>query len=86
MRRAVALRYDADAAERLGAPLIVSSGAGDLADRIVRAARDYGVPVVHDVPLAQALSGLAEGDAIPESLYEPVAAILWALGGSEIDP
>jgi flagellar biosynthesis protein len=81
MKRAIALRYDADVAERHGAPLVVSSGEGDLADRIARAARDYGVPVVYDVPLALALSELAEGDAIPESLYEPVAAILWALGG-----
>jgi type III secretion system FlhB-like substrate exporter len=85
MKRAIALRYDDDVAERHGAPLVVSSGEGALADRIERAARAYGVPVVRDVPLARALSDLAEGDAIPESLYEPVAAILWALAGS-LDP
>jgi flagellar biosynthesis protein len=72
MRRAIALRYgDTDEA-----PVVVSSGEGDLANRIERAALDYAVPVVRDVPLADALRDLAVGDAIPEALYEAVAAIL----------
>jgi len=59
VKRAVALRYgDADEA-----PVVVSSGEGDLALRIERSARDYGVPVVLDVPLA-------------EALFEAVAAVL----------
>jgi type III secretion protein U len=80
VKRAVALSYDAYAAERHAAPVVVSSGEGYLAEQIERAARQYGVPVVRDIPLARALSDLAEGEPIPEALYEPVAAILFALG------
>jgi type III secretion system FlhB-like substrate exporter len=73
MRRAIALRYDDDA-ER--APVVVSSGSGSLASQMERAAADYGVPVVRDAPLADALAGLRVGDEIPEALYEAVAAVL----------
>lgn len=76
MKHAVALLYDDG---RHDAPIVVSSGEGDLADRIERAARDYGVPVVRDAPLAAALEGISVGDAIPEALYESVAAILTEL-------
>src|SRR5205085_75924 len=58
------------------APVVVASGEGELAEQIVKAARDYGVPIVRDVPLARALVELAIGDAIPEALYETVAEIL----------
>jgi type III secretion protein U len=76
---ACALRYEE--AEGDAAPVVVASGEGDLAQRIIRAAHDYGVPVVRDVPLARALIELEVGDAIPEALYEAVAEILreaWA--------
>lgn len=72
MKRAVALRYG----EADEAPVVVSSGEGNLALRIERSARDHGVPVVHDVPLADALAELQSGDPIPEALYEAVAAVL----------
>ena len=75
MKRAVALRY-ADADE---APVVVSSGEGGLAAAIERAAIEQGVPIVRDVPLADALAELHVGDEIPEALYEAVAAILQEL-------
>jgi flagellar biosynthesis protein FlhB len=66
------------------APVVIARGEGDLAARIVRAAHDYAVPVVRDVPLARALVELSLGQAIPESLYEAVAAVLLAVReGSE---
>ena len=71
---ACALRYDQKEGDL--APVVVASGEGDLAESIVRAARDYGVPIVKDVPLARALLELEIGDAIPEALYEAVAEIL----------
>jgi len=71
---ACALRYDQGEGDE--APVVVASGEGDLAEQIIRAARDYGVPVVRDVPLARALRELEIGDAIPEALYEAVAEIL----------
>jgi type III secretion protein U len=71
---ACALRYDEKEGDE--APVVVASGEGDLAQRIVRAAEEAGVPVVRDVPLARALVELQVGDVIPEALYEAVAEIL----------
>ena len=71
---ACALRYDEKEGD--SAPVVVASGEGDLAQQIIRAAHDYGVPVLRDVPLARALIELEVGDAIPEAIYEAVAEIL----------
>lgn len=71
---ACALRYDEEDGDE--APVLVAAGQGDLAARIVDAARQYGVPVLRDVPLARALVELEVGSAIPEALYEAVAEIL----------
>jgi flagellar biosynthesis protein FlhB len=63
------------------APRVVAQGQGDLARRMIEAARAYGVPVMRDVPVARALAELEIGDEIPEALYEAVAEILreaWA--------
>ena len=81
---ACALRYD----ERGGdeAPIVLASGEGDLAARILRAAQEWGIPVVRDVPLARALIELEIGDAIPEALYEAVAEILRELWEGETPP
>jgi flagellar biosynthesis protein FlhB len=76
---ACALRYDEKEGDE--APVVVASGEGDVAARIVQAARDYGVPVVRDVPLARALVELEVGDAIPEALYEAVAEVLREIMG-----
>jgi flagellar biosynthesis protein FlhB len=71
---ACALRYDEEDGDE--APMVVASGHGDFAARIVDAARAYGVPVLQDIPLARALVELEVGSAIPEALYEAVAEIL----------
>jgi flagellar biosynthesis protein FlhB len=76
---ACALRYDArrrDDAPGDDAPVVVASGEGEVAARILQAANDHGVPVVRDAPLARALLELEVGQAIPEALYEAVAEIL----------
>lgn len=70
---ATALRYRDDEDD---APVVVAGGQGELARRIIDAARAYGVPVVRDVPVARALRELEVGDSIPEALYEAVAEIL----------
>lgn len=71
---ACALRYDEKDGD--AAPVLVASGHGELAKRIVEAAHQYGVPVLRDIPLARALVELEIGDEIPEALYEAVAEIL----------
>ncbi len=78
---ACALRYDEEEGD--AAPTIVAAGEGDLAQRILRAAQDFGVPVVRDVPLARALVELEVGEPIPEALYEAVAEILRTLWDEE---
>jgi type III secretion protein U len=73
VRRAVALRYS-EAVDPV--PVVVAGGDGALAAAIERAAHDYGIPIVRDMPLAAALSELSVGDEIPEALYEAVAIVL----------
>lgn len=74
---AVALRYDASRND--SAPQVVARGHRLVAERIKQVARQAGVPIVHDVPLARALADLSLGDEIPEALYEAVATLLRAL-------
>lgn len=71
---ACALRYDELEGDQ--APVVVASGRGDLAAQIVRAAEEWGVPVLQDIPLAHVLIDLQIGEVIPEALYEAVAEIL----------
>ena len=73
-RQAAALRY-----EGAGAPKIVASGRGHVAERIIQAAREAGVPIRDDRALADALSRLELGTEIPEELWTAVAeALVWA--------
>jgi type III secretion protein U len=70
---ATALRYTEEDDE---APVIIAHGEGDLAQKLIEAAHQYGVPVVRDVPIAHALKELTLGEQIPEALYEAVAEVL----------
>ncbi len=73
-RRATALSYGG-----VGAPKVVASGKGLLAERIVAVAREAGIAVREDAALAEALSGLELDREIPEDLYTAVAETLaWA--------
>lgn len=72
-KRAVALGYDALQDQ---APVVNALGDALSADELVRLAKRFGVPVVENAPLAQALSQLAMGQRIPQSLYRAVAIIL----------
>ena len=71
---AVALRYDA---EETPLPVVLAMGEGALAERMMKAAREAGVPVMQNVSLARALTEHAEaGQYIPSELVEPVAELL----------
>ena len=70
-RRAVALHYGG--AE--GAPVVVASGMGYLAEKIVEVAADNGVPIYEDNSLATMLSQLQLGQEIPAALYQAVVDI-----------
>ena len=71
---ACALRYGARDDDE--APTLLAKGEGALAARMLEAARLYGVPVVHDAPVARALHEMDVGTEIPEALYEAVAEVL----------
>lgn len=71
---AVALKWDE---EEMSAPQVVAKGAGHLAERIKKVARENGVPVLERKPLARALYQAVEvGMEIPYDLYYAVAEIL----------
>lgn len=71
-KKAVALRYDEN---RDVAPVIVASGLGYLAEKIVEIANENGVPVYEDNSLATVLTQLDLGTAIPEELYQAIVDI-----------
>lgn len=70
---AVAVLYDR---EKGGAPEILAKGQRLMADKIKELAKEYGVPIMRNVSLAQALNKLEVGEYIPEELYEAVAEVL----------
>ncbi|MGC9221947.1 MAG: EscU/YscU/HrcU family type III secretion system export apparatus switch protein [Solirubrobacteraceae bacterium] len=61
------------------APHVLASGAGYVAEQIIKAAQQAGVPVRSDPGLAAALQALDLGEEVPEELYRAVAETLaWA--------
>ena len=74
---AVAIRYKR---ETMAAPKVVSKGAGELALKIREEAHRHNIPVVQSPALARHLYDKTELDSfIPESAYEGVAAVMFAL-------
>ena len=59
-----------------GAPKILATGKGELAEKIIEKAKENDVPLYKDNKLADTLSRLKIGDAIPPELYDVVAEIL----------
>lgn len=70
---AIALKYDT---EKDGAPRVIAKGMRLKADKIRDIAKAYGVPVMRNVNLANALFRVDVGQEIPEELYDAVAEIL----------
>lgn len=71
-KKAVALQYDEN---KDAAPVIVASGMGYVAEKIVEIANENGVPVYEDNSLATVLTQLELGTEIPEELYQMVVDI-----------
>ena len=71
---AIALYYEPD---QTPLPLVLAKGEGYLAEQMMQAAREAGVPVMQNIPLARALMAHAQPDQyIPSELIEPVAEVL----------
>jgi len=69
---AVALKYSSD---KDYAPVVVASGHGAVADKIIEIADQNGVPIFRDDSTAAVLTMLNMGEAVPPSLYEVIAGI-----------
>ena len=70
-KKAVALRYT----NKDIAPMIVASGMGHMAEKIVEVASENDVPIFEDTSLATILTQLELGQAVPEELYKAVVDI-----------
>jgi flagellar biosynthesis protein FlhB len=76
---AVALAYDRGST---GAPRVVAKGVDAMAARIRDLAREHGVPLVANPPLARALYPLELDSEIPREMFQAVAEIIayvWGL-------
>ena len=71
-KKAVALKYDE---RQSAAPVVVASGMGHLAEKMVEIANETGVPVYEDNSLATVLSQLQLGSQVPEQLYQAIVDI-----------
>lgn len=72
-KSAAALKYDV---QKDAAPRITASGRGFIAEKILQLAKEHNIPVHEDPELAEILTGLPVGSAIPSELYRAVAEIL----------
>lgn len=71
--KAVAILYDQ---EKSGAPQVVASGKGKIAEQIIAMAREAGVHIQEDPDLVELLAKVPLGDEIPVELYQTVAEVL----------
>ncbi|WP_371356777.1 EscU/YscU/HrcU family type III secretion system export apparatus switch protein [Pseudomonas chlororaphis] len=78
-RQAIALKYDGQ-----HAPTLTAKGDDELAETILKIARDYEVPIYENAELVKLLARMELGDSIPEELYRTIAEIIafaWNLKG-----
>jgi len=78
-RQAIALKYDGS-----HAPTLTAKGDDELAEAILKIARDYEVPIYENAELVKLLARMELGDSIPEELYRTIAEIIafaWKLKG-----
>ena len=73
IKKAAALAYD-----RTGPapPKLVAKGKGDLAEKIIKLAKERDIAIKEDADLVEALMLLDLEEAIPRELYKVVAEIL----------
>jgi len=76
MKKAVALRYH----KGVPAPFVTAKAAGDLAEKMVRLAEEFDVPLVEHSIAVDSLFTLEVDQFIPEELYEIVVELLLFAG------
>lgn len=70
--KAVALKYQADTDV---APVVIASGCGNVAEKIIDIAENKGIPVFRDDSAASLMCMLEVGRPIPPELYQVVAVV-----------
>ena len=70
--KAVALKYNSSSD---AAPVVIASGYGETAQRIIDIAEKKGIPVFRDDSAASLMCMLEVGSCIPPELYQVVAVI-----------
>lgn len=73
IRKAAAIQYNPDNHK---APVIIASGQGEQAQRILALAKENNIPLQEDGVLIEALLKLDIGQEIPVELYQVVAEVL----------
>jgi flagellar biosynthesis protein len=73
IKKAVALRYSSDQQQ---APMVIAKGKGQVAENIMKKAKEFGIPLQEDASLVEVLSKLELNQEIPAELYQLVAEIL----------
>jgi len=73
IKLAAALKYEQDGTE---APIVIASGRGEIAGKILQIAQEENVPVYKDQSLAQLLVSIEMNTEIPSELYQAVAQII----------
>lgn len=73
IKKASALKYTQGEDK---APIVVASGKGLIAEKIIDKAKEAKIPVYEDEHLAESLSRISLGSEIPEELYGVVAEVL----------
>ncbi|HGE71817.1 TPA: EscU/YscU/HrcU family type III secretion system export apparatus switch protein [Candidatus Poribacteria bacterium] len=71
-RKAVALKYDK---QLNSAPVVKAKGTGEIADKIIKIAKENGIPIKEDTDLADLLMQIDLNEEIPPELYKVVAEI-----------
>ena len=71
-QQAVALKYDR---EKNNAPKVVASGKGEVANRIVKLAKEHDIFIKKDADLVELLSKIELNKEIPPMLYKAVAEV-----------
>jgi len=70
MDKSVALQYDKDA------PKVIAVARGILAEKMLKIAEEKKITIYKDEDLTEILSRFNAGDAIPESLFGAVSAVM----------
>ncbi|HEX7066252.1 MAG TPA: EscU/YscU/HrcU family type III secretion system export apparatus switch protein [Bacillales bacterium] len=71
-KQAVALTYEQ---EKNDAPYISAKGEGEIAEKIIRLAKEHAIPIQEDQSLVSLLAQLNLNESIPPDLYQVVAEV-----------